>query len=182
MKKLVLILVAVIITASLSAQEKENTKIDSLYQEIQKLQSQIELLQDSIQDCILENGYPIQVKEKYRFSEIKLFDSEYGNVLDTIHGKDIIKVIDKTTSYVIVEHKGKTGYVYISDLDIENDSPLNYLLPSYLRKSKSKNSNYSTGSGSGGSVNVKGYYRKDGTYVKPHTRSTPKSSSRGRRR
>jgi hypothetical protein len=27
---------------------------------------------------------------------------------------------------------------------------------------------------SGGPVQVKGYYRKDGTYVKPHTRSAPK--------
>lgn len=27
---------------------------------------------------------------------------------------------------------------------------------------------------SGGSVQVKGYYRKNGTYVKPHTRSTPR--------
>lgn len=29
-------------------------------------------------------------------------------------------------------------------------------------------------SSSGGSVYVKGYYRKDGTYVRPHTRSAPK--------
>lgn len=35
------------------------------------------------------------------------------------------------------------------------------------RKPRASNS----GSGSGGSVNVKGYYRKNGTYVKPHTRS-----------
>lgn len=27
---------------------------------------------------------------------------------------------------------------------------------------------------SGGTVNVKGYYRKDGTYVRPHTRSAPR--------
>lgn len=31
----------------------------------------------------------------------------------------------------------------------------------------------SIGSSSGGSVNVKGYFRKDGTYVSPHTRSAP---------
>lgn len=36
--------------------------------------------------------------------------------------------------------------------------------------------NYSTSNSSsyGGSVKVKGYYRKDGTYVKPHTRKSPK--------
>lgn len=32
----------------------------------------------------------------------------------------------------------------------------------------------SSGSSSGGTVYVKGYYRKDGTYVSPHTRSAPK--------
>jgi hypothetical protein len=30
--------------------------------------------------------------------------------------------------------------------------------------------------GGGGGVDVKGYYRKDGTYVRPHTRSAPDSS------
>ncbi len=32
----------------------------------------------------------------------------------------------------------------------------------------------STPSSSGGTVNVRGYYRKDGTYVRPHTRSRPR--------
>lgn len=32
----------------------------------------------------------------------------------------------------------------------------------------------STVTSSGGTVQVKGYYRKDGTYVKPHSRKTPK--------
>jgi hypothetical protein len=39
--------------------------------------------------------------------------------------------------------------------------------------SPSQNS-YKSKSSSGGTVQVKGYYRKDGTYVKPHTRSAPK--------
>jgi hypothetical protein len=39
------------------------------------------------------------------------------------------------------------------------------------------------GSNSGnGAVNVRGYYRKDGTYVAPHTRSSPGTGSRGGRR
>jgi hypothetical protein len=37
-------------------------------------------------------------------------------------------------------------------------------------KTKSSSSSYS---GSSGTVNVKGYYRKNGTYVSPHTRSAP---------
>ncbi len=35
----------------------------------------------------------------------------------------------------------------------------------------------SKSSSSGGTVHVKGYYRKDGTYVRPHTRSAPGSGS-----
>jgi hypothetical protein len=38
---------------------------------------------------------------------------------------------------------------------------------------KTKSSSSSTYSGSGGTVNVKGYYKKNGTYVSPHTRSAP---------
>ncbi len=41
-------------------------------------------------------------------------------------------------------------------------------------KSSSTSNSYRSSSSSGGSVNVKGYYRKNGTYVKPHTRSSPK--------
>ena len=32
----------------------------------------------------------------------------------------------------------------------------------------------SLGTASGGTVHVRGYYRKDGTYVRPHTRSAPR--------
>jgi endonuclease YncB( thermonuclease family) len=32
-------------------------------------------------------------------------------------------------------------------------------------------------SSTGGTVNVKGYYRKDGTYVRPHTRSAPRKKN-----
>jgi hypothetical protein len=36
--------------------------------------------------------------------------------------------------------------------------------------------------GTGGPVHVRGYYRRDGTYVRPHTRSRPGARSGGRRR
>lgn len=41
-------------------------------------------------------------------------------------------------------------------------------------KSTSTNTGSRASSSSGGAVHVKGYYRKNGTYVKPHTRSSPK--------
>lgn len=57
----------------------------------------------------------------------------------------------------------------------------------YLLGTSSPNPSYDTApcvTGSCGSVSVRGYYRKDGTYVRPHTRSRPGSGSgrsRGRR-
>jgi hypothetical protein len=48
--------------------------------------------------------------------------------------------------------------------------------PTYKSGSSSGSvkSSSSKSSSSGGAVSVKGYYRKDGTYVRPHTRSAPK--------
>lgn len=45
---------------------------------------------------------------------------------------------------------------------------------SYSSPSLRSSSIYSSQSNSGGSVHVKGYTRKDGTYVRPHTRSAPR--------
>jgi hypothetical protein len=42
------------------------------------------------------------------------------------------------------------------------------------RSSTSTTAKSSYTPGSGAPVQVKGYYRKDGTYVRPHTRSAPK--------
>lgn len=39
---------------------------------------------------------------------------------------------------------------------------------------RGRDSTISTQTSTGGTVNVKGYYRKDGTYVQPHTRSAPR--------
>ena len=53
----------------------------------------------------------------------------------------------------------------------------NYTTPSYYSsRSDSSPSSRSSSSYSspGKTVNVKGYYRKNGTYVKPHTRSAPR--------
>ena len=45
---------------------------------------------------------------------------------------------------------------------------------SYTYETPSSYSSSGTRSSGGGSVYVKGYYRKDGTYVQPHTRSSPR--------
>lgn len=109
----------------------------------------------------------------------------------------IAKVQNISKGYWAVKYKSRTGYVkkpkFIERKEVL-DSNLAYLdfndtIGYYINdslKQKSYNSysspSYSGSSSySGGSVHVKGYHRKDGTYVKPHTRSRPSRSS-GRRR
>ena len=53
----------------------------------------------------------------------------------------------------------------------QNKSRRTYNRPTYSSSYRSSSSSRS--SSSGGSVQVKGYYRKDGTYVRPHTRRRP---------
>lgn len=179
MKRFLFILVVAI--APFSAFSQENTRIDSLQQEISILKAIIDSLKNEIQDEILENGYSIRAKSHYSYSKpiIKLKDKEYGAVIDTITIGNSITIIDKTTSYFRVLYNEKIGYIDIYEIDVTEYPVLNYLESSNLRKTKESNSSYSTGTG--GSVNVKGYYRKDGTYVSPHTRSAPKNSGSRRR-
>ena len=167
MKKL-FVLLLISISFSAFSQNLGIAKIDSLQQVIGKLYAEISFLEDEIQSEILKNGYYIIAKEKYSFSKIELRSDEYGKVLDTIANGDSIKIIDKTICCFKVLYKGKVGYIRENYIDISKYPVLNFLKDTYSRKSKS--SNYSNSTSSGGSVNVKGYYRKDGTYVRPHTR------------
>jgi hypothetical protein len=177
MKKIILFVSLAII---LQHGQAQNTRVDGLQQEIDILKERIDSLKNEIQNEILRDGYFLTVKSGYSYSEIKMKDKEYGTVIDTIVNGDNVKIIDKTIGYFKVLYHGKSGYISAHDIDITEHPALNILESSYLRESASSNSDYSTGS-SGGSVNVKGYYRKDGTYVKPHTRKAPKSSGRRRR-
>ena len=77
------------------------------------------------------------------------------------------------------------GYVYKPNYKNYHryNSTVDGILYGYsMNKTTSKiskfNSSSSSNSNSGSSVNVKGYYRKNGTYVKPHTRSNPGSGKR----
>lgn len=57
-------------------------------------------------------------------------------------------------------------YDYTPSYEYLKDNTSSYYPPSYYQ--------YYTPPSSGGTVNVRGYYRKDGTYVRPHTRSAPR--------
>lgn len=80
----------------------------------------------------------------------------------------------KSKKYKYVIYKNFVGYAYKPNLS--NYHKYNSLTDGNLYGYSSyKPSSTSTRTSSGGgTVNVKGYTRKDGTYVKPHTRSAPK--------
>ena len=80
----------------------------------------------------------------------------------------------KSKRYRKIKYGNYAGWAYYPD----------YSASSHYSSSSSSSSSSSTRSSSnysnpGKTVNVKGYYRKNGTYVRPHTRSSPGS---GRRR
>lgn len=179
MRRLLFILVMTIV--SLLAFSQENTRINSLQREINTLNDKMDSLKNKIQDEILKNGYCLIVKSRYSYSGsiITLKDKEYGTAIDTIANGDNIVIVDKTTSCFKVVYKGKTGFISTYEINTTDYPSLNFLESSSLRETKESNSNYSTSTG--GSVSVKGYYRKNGTYVRPYTRSAPRSNG-GRRR
>ena len=80
----------------------------------------------------------------------------------------------KSKRYRKIKYGNYAGWAYYPDYSASS----NYSSSSSSSSSSSKrsSSNYSN---PGKTVNVKGYYRKNGTYVRPHTRSSPGS---GRRR
>ena len=163
--RFIVILIIGLIYLNVNAQT--NNKVDNLNREIKKLQTRIENLKDSIQYEISENGYPLIVKQRYDFQPIKVELKEYGNVVDTLYNGEDIQIFSKTISFFKVRYrKNKIGYVYISDIDLPSDSPLNF-----LQYSSSRNLGKTSTINGTGDIYVRGYYRKDGTYVRPHTRS-----------
>lgn len=101
-------------------------------------------------------------------SDIPLYDiaSRFGDTLVTIPKGTKVMVQGKSSSlHRKVKYEDIVGWGY--KLSFKSEEPYKY--KGFL--TITKKTNYSSG---GGNVNVKGYYRKDGTYVKPHTRSSPK--------
>ncbi|MFD2941238.1 hypothetical protein [Flavobacterium notoginsengisoli] len=99
---------------------------------------------------------------------------EDANIYNSKDCKEVIAVIPKgygayintsDNKYRKVKWKKYKGWVInpVYSNSIMSSNNYNY-----------SNTTYTTPTSSGGSVRVKGYTRKDGTYVSPHTRSTPK--------
>lgn len=106
--------------------------------------------------------------------------TEDTNVYETSNNENIITTIPKDTQVYISNKANNKNYKKIK---WGNYYGLAYN-PSYTSYSaytpvKGYNTpthsyNYTPSTSSGGTVHVKGYTRKDGTYVTPHTRSAPR--------
>ena len=91
----------------------------------------------------------------------------------TLYGEKVITI--PKGEYVIVKGKSNFRRVKYNDSIGWAYKPLFKLEKKYdyegsFRISKRKNKRQKYSAYSGGTVHVRGYYRKDGTYVKPHTR------------
>ena len=80
----------------------------------------------------------------------------------------------KSKKYRKIKYGNYAGWAYYPNYTASSQYSSRY--SSSSSSSSRSSSNYSS---PGKTVNVKGYYRKNGTYVRPHTRSSPGS---GRRR
>ncbi|MDR0510705.1 MAG: hypothetical protein LBH06_06405 [Rikenellaceae bacterium] len=152
MKKLLVIL-TVICAFSAQAQTKkelvaENARLKSQVSELAAKADSVEQANKLIRahyEQILSN-----------LSEILLAGSQLNDKLDQKRNLDAPHVNARHESSPKERKDPATKEITASETSISNSAT-----------SKSSNSSYG-----GGSVSVRGYYRKDGTYVRPHTRST----------
>lgn len=124
-------------------------------------------------------GNRIQAYTAYNTSTNKsvavIFDDSFNTYIVGNKNKELLDAISlKLTEEKII------GYADINSTKTFSDLKPSTFSQNYAQYSESLGnipSNYSIYSGSGGSktVNVKGYTRSDGTYVRPHTRSAPRS-------
>lgn len=123
-----------------------------------------------------ENYYTVTITED---ASIYLKSNLNSTAVESVKsGEPIYMILDKSSKgFRKVRYKGKVGYIY-------RPSFKSYTKSDYQKAYSSTNTNdslkrepintYKPTSSSGGTVHVKGYYRKNGTYVRPHTRSAPR--------
>ncbi|MBT2621202.1 hypothetical protein [Chryseobacterium sp. ISL-6] len=104
--------------------------------------------------------------------------SEDAKVYNSSDSTNVITIIPKDTPVYLSSKSNKKNYKKIKWGNYSgwtyNPIYTSYTNYTPLKSSPSSSYNYnSSSSSSGGSVKVKGYTRKDGTYVRPHTRSSP---------
>ncbi|MFP3833297.1 hypothetical protein [Chryseobacterium sp. SIMBA_028] len=106
--------------------------------------------------------------------------SEDATVYSSADSTNIVTIIPKNTQVFLSSKPNKGNYKKIKWNNYSGwaHNPVYTSYNNYIPvKTPSRTSTYNYSSentrSSGGSVSVKGYYRKNGTYVKPHTRSSP---------
>ncbi|REG90489.1 SH3 domain-containing protein [Flavobacterium aquicola] len=98
--------------------------------------------------------------------------------LEKSEKSNIVFVVPKNTEVTIIGKSRKFKKIKTDKYEGWTNSP-NLNFKSKKDKVNSSNSYKKYNSSSyNKTVNVKGYYRKNGTYVSPHTRSSPKSYKR----
>lgn len=100
-------------------------------------------------------------------SEIKLYDAKYLNRKTIITIPKGTQVVAKgKKDYRIIKYDDYVGWAYLPYLADQNK----YNYSGILNVKRKQKSYYENSDRSTGKVYVRGYYRKDGTYVRPHTR------------
>jgi len=128
--------------------------------------------------CItINNCYLCETAEPIRIYSTKDLHSSY---FDVPAGRNLIAA-EKYKKYRRVKYGDHSGYVYkikfyneriINEYDLAN-LVFNTSTSRYEKRSSDSESTYNSSSYSGGTVHVKGYYRKNGTYVRSYTRRAP---------
>lgn len=111
------------------------------------------------------NYYTVLLSE-----DAKMYSSTDSINLVTVVPKDTQVYLSSTlnkNNYRKTKWGNYSGWLY-------NPTYTSYSNYTPLTKTSSSSYNYnSSNSSKGGSVSVKGYHKKDGTYIRPHTRSAP---------
>lgn len=114
----------------------------------------------SVYICVTGSEIPIYYNPKVKNSEIM-----------TKVPKGEIVIVKGKRKYRKIKYKKYIGWSYLPLFTDEKKYLKRDPFKEYIKKRNKYNSH-------SGKVYVKGYYRKDGTYVRPHTRSKPKSYKR----
>ena len=129
------------------------------------------LMYTLISSCSVEKYYLCTVD-----SPVDVYTSaDFGSKILTVNPSQKLIAYNRAGSYRRVSVGQQTGYIRYTSFNSEVQFPKTKLRK--FKKLTDTNNGLATKVGtstSGGAVQVKGYRRKDGTYVKPHTRSAPR--------
>ena len=115
-------------------------------------------------------------------SEIYFGNENYFSASETIVKETPVKIQAKVSrkGYQKVRYGSRIGYIHSPKYRVKGsrrittDSIPNYFVTTSTDTSNSTRTTTNKYRPSSGTVHVKGYYRKVGTYVRPHTRRAPR--------